>query len=311
MKFLHGVSLRRSFAVGVAALFMGLLLYRPGETKEVEPAFQPLAVSTARAAMVERSTGLRLTGTVEGLTSAIISSRYSGQVEEVNVENGQRVYAGQPLFRTDSRELENNLRIAENGVRKARVNFDNIDTNYQRNQKLFEIGAVSQQSMETNVTQREVSLADVADAEENYDSGGSIRELDGALRHNGGPASGLYRGASGASPVRKQFQHDFRHRHPAPYGTCDEECHPAHRLCQAAYGKGRILRRSTGGGWQGTFPSNPDDDIGHDVWHDSHRVGYRSGGGGKSSHGSCNPGRPCDINASDSRGDTLLVFFAA
>ena len=167
MKFLHGVSLRRSFAVGVATLFMGLLLYRPGETEEVEPAFQPLAVSTARAAMVERSTGLRLTGTVEGLTSAIISSRYSGQVEEVNVENGQRVYAGQPLFRTDSRELENNLRIAENGVRKARVNFDNIDTNYQRNQKLFEIGAVSQQSMETNVTQREVSLADVADAEEN------------------------------------------------------------------------------------------------------------------------------------------------
>ena len=36
MKFLHGVSLRRSFAVGVAALFMGLLLYRPGETEEVK-----------------------------------------------------------------------------------------------------------------------------------------------------------------------------------------------------------------------------------------------------------------------------------
>lgn len=157
MKFLHGVSLRRSFAVGVAALFMGLVLYSLGETEEAAPEAQPLAVSIARAAMVERSTGLRLTGTVEGLTSAIISSRYSGQVEEVNVENGQRVYAGQPLFRTDSRELENNLRIAQNGVRKAKVNFDNIDTNYQRNQKLFEIGAVSKQSMESNVTQREVT----------------------------------------------------------------------------------------------------------------------------------------------------------
>ena len=49
MKFWHGISLRRSFAVGVMVLLMGLVLYRPGETEKVAPASQPLAVSTARA----------------------------------------------------------------------------------------------------------------------------------------------------------------------------------------------------------------------------------------------------------------------
>ena len=74
---------------------------RQGETEETK-AVAPLAVNTQRTQVSEKQQGLRLTGTVEGLTSAIISSRYSGQVEEMNVENGQMVQVGTPLLRTDS-----------------------------------------------------------------------------------------------------------------------------------------------------------------------------------------------------------------
>ena len=52
---------------------------RQGETEETK-VVAPLAVNTQRAQVSEKQQGLRLTGTVEGLTSAIISSRYSGQV---------------------------------------------------------------------------------------------------------------------------------------------------------------------------------------------------------------------------------------
>lgn len=114
--------------LGVAVLGAAVLGSGRGETEETKPQ-AALAVSAQRAAVTEKQQGLHLTGTVEGLTSAIISSRYSGQVESVPVENGQMVQAGSPLLKTDCQELANNVRMAENGVRKAAVNHDNIAAN--------------------------------------------------------------------------------------------------------------------------------------------------------------------------------------
>ena len=90
-----------------------------------------------------------LTGTVEGLTSAIISSRYSEKVSEIFVENGQKVVKGQALLRTDDTELSNNLMIARNALRKAQVNYDNASATYRRNKLIFDKGAVSSQYLET------------------------------------------------------------------------------------------------------------------------------------------------------------------
>lgn len=133
-----------------------------GAAEETKAA-SPLAVSTMRAEISQKQQGLRLTGTVEGLASAIISSRYSGQVEELLVENGQMVQAGTPLLRTDSQELMNNVRLAENGVRKAAVNHENIEANFRRSQSLYEQGATSRQNMESARTQWGASQSDVDD----------------------------------------------------------------------------------------------------------------------------------------------------
>ena len=137
-----------------------------GGTEEMK-ASTPLAVNAVRVQAAEKQQGLRLTGTVEGLTSAIISSRYSGQVEELNAENGQMVQAGTPLLRTESEELMNNVRLAENGVHKASVNNDNIAANCRRQQSLYDMGAVSKQNLESAQTQYATSQADVDDATTN------------------------------------------------------------------------------------------------------------------------------------------------
>lgn len=137
-----------------------------GETEEKQVK-APLAVNTIWVQMSEKQQGLRLTGTVEGLNSAIISSRYSGQVEELNAENGRMVQTGTPLLRTDSQELRNNVRLAENGVRKASVNHENIAVNYRRQQNLYEIGAVSKQLLEAAQTQYATSQAEMDDAATN------------------------------------------------------------------------------------------------------------------------------------------------
>lgn len=137
-----------------------------GEEAEKKPQ-AALSVSVVRAAVAEKQQGLHLTGTVEGLTSAIISSRYSGTVESLTVENGQQVQVGTPLLRTDSQELESGVRMAENGVHKAAVNHENITMNLQRQRSLYETGATSLQNLDAAQTQWSTSRAEMDDAAAN------------------------------------------------------------------------------------------------------------------------------------------------
>ena len=165
MKFWqHNVSLRHYMIIGMAVLLLGGFFYHRGGTEEAAAPPQSVAVTVAPAAITERRSGLRLTGTVEGLTSAIISSRYSGQVASVHVENGEQVQAGQTLINTDSRELSNNLRIAENSVRKARVSYENNSVNCQRRRRLYQLGAISKESLDSAEVELAVSRSDVDDA---------------------------------------------------------------------------------------------------------------------------------------------------
>ncbi len=147
------------------ALLLGGVFWagNSGEAEDTKPQ-AVLSVSTERAAVSEQQQGLHLTGTVEGLTSAIISSRYSGTVESLTVENGQQVQAGTPLLRMDSQELANNVRMAENGVRKAAVSHDNIAVNLQRQQSLYETGATSRQNLDAAQTQWATSRTEMDDA---------------------------------------------------------------------------------------------------------------------------------------------------
>lgn len=151
---------------GVALLVCVFWWSDSGEAEGTKPV-AALSVSTKRAVVMEKQQGLRLTGTVEGLTSAIISSRYSGTVEELTVENGQQVQAGTPLLRADSQELANNVRIAENGVHKAAVNHDNIAVNLQRQRSLYDTGATSKQNLDAAQTQWATSRMEMDDAAAN------------------------------------------------------------------------------------------------------------------------------------------------
>lgn len=80
---------RYGMAILLAAV-LALLAWRMlGATEEETSALQPLAVSIETVKLVEKPATLPLSGTVEGLTSSIVSSRFSGQVTRVLVEDGQ------------------------------------------------------------------------------------------------------------------------------------------------------------------------------------------------------------------------------
>lgn len=132
--------------------------------QQVTTISQPLAVTTAVAAPTSKPQTLKLTGTVEGLTSALISSRFAGKVEQVLVEDGQAVGKGTPLLTLDTVELANAVRIAQNAVRKAEANYQTVQTDYQRYTNLYNKHAVTQQQLETAEARLVTSRAELDDA---------------------------------------------------------------------------------------------------------------------------------------------------
>ncbi|MCR5176245.1 MAG: biotin/lipoyl-binding protein [Anaerovibrio sp.] len=130
---------KRIIILGMLAIIIGIFGWRLAVVgKQPENAtVHPLAVSTAVVKQMDKPLIMPLTGNVEGLTSSIISSRFSGQVTSVLVEDGQQVENGQALFVLDDVELQNSLRVAQNNVNQAKAKYDNVKNDYQRSQTLF------------------------------------------------------------------------------------------------------------------------------------------------------------------------------
>lgn len=121
-------------------------------------------VKVAAAQYENKVPKLILNGSIEGQTSATISAKISGRIEQVMVQEGQQVKAGDPLVRLESVELANSVRTAEDAVAKARVNYDLAVTDYNRYQQLFTAGAVSQQVLDSAAAKVKMAEADLSSA---------------------------------------------------------------------------------------------------------------------------------------------------
>lgn len=154
----------------LAAVFMVMMWRVFASVEEKTDAIQPFAVSTERVKKIEKSSVVPLSGNVEGLTSSIISSRYSGKVVRVLVEDGQSVAEGQALFVMDTVELGNALRVAQNNVNQASARYANDLDEYQRYEILYNQGAYSRQQLESARTKMLSSQAELDSAQANLNS---------------------------------------------------------------------------------------------------------------------------------------------
>lgn len=121
-------------------------------------------VATAAAQKVTKEDNLSLTGNVEACRQAIISSKVAGRVEQVLVENGLAVSAGQPLVRLESQDYVNALTISQAALKKAETNLATTQNNYQRFKELHQQGAVSQKDFEDMEMALKIAEADAASA---------------------------------------------------------------------------------------------------------------------------------------------------
>lgn len=170
-------------------LLIGVISWRIlNAGQQVEKKMQPLAVTTAVAKTMEKRDLRNLTGTVEGLETAVISSRFAGKVDRILVEDGQAVTAGSTLFIMDRVELENASRVAQNTLRQANANLHTAQTDYQRYYQLYAQNAVTKQQLDTaearmitSQTEADTAYANLNTAQKQIADGAIVSPLTGVV----------------------------------------------------------------------------------------------------------------------------------
>jgi RND family efflux transporter MFP subunit len=130
--------------------------------RAAQPQTPPVAVQASQVATKDWSASYEATGTVRARTTATISSKVMGYVQQVSVQAGDRVRLGQILITLDARDLDVSLRRAEaggaevqsaipeleNATAAAKANLDLAQTTFKRMEELAAKKSISNQEMD-------------------------------------------------------------------------------------------------------------------------------------------------------------------
>lgn len=171
-------------------------LQRPGAEQAVqtEPV-QRQAATSVRAFTAQKgilSSSRSANGTLEALTDSNVSAQTGGQVVQILKREGDRVKQGEVIVRLDEtstrQQLENarlSLQSAEVNLRQstnqtpetlstqqarlnsARISLQRAQQQFESNQRLFELGGVSQTDLQNSRSQLKSAKADLEAAEAN------------------------------------------------------------------------------------------------------------------------------------------------
>lgn len=100
-----------------------------------------------------------LDGTVEPIRRAVIVSRINRRIEEITVDEGERIARGETAVRLEKAALESALRA-------ARAALEEEERNHQRAEALFASGAVARQALDAARVSREQAEARYRQARE-------------------------------------------------------------------------------------------------------------------------------------------------
>ena len=148
-------------ALVVALLVLGIL--RALSARKAQQA--ALTEQTARAAQtvvelaaadvltaqsVELTRGLPVSGTLRAVNSAFVKARVAGELQGLNVREGDAVQAGQVLARIDPAEYEARLRQAQLQADSAKAQIDIAQRQYDNNKALVNQGFISKTALDTS-----------------------------------------------------------------------------------------------------------------------------------------------------------------
>lgn len=172
--------------VAIVLLFRSNVLY--GKDLATQTADGSVSVKTVEAQYAAVVPQIKVSGSIEGKTSAAISAKIAGRIEQVFVKQGQHVRAGEVLATLESVELANAVRTAQQAVAKAQIEYELQSADYQRYSVLYEQHAVAKQTLDgyaakQRTAQAELSsaLASQSSAQQQYEYGKITAPVDGVV----------------------------------------------------------------------------------------------------------------------------------
>ena len=150
--------IRRIFLLGITAIALAAC---GSDEATTPPDAKPLAVETATAEATASPQMNRYSGTIQGTRRVPLSTKMMGTVTQLDVEEGDRVEAGETLIRVRSQNVEAQKRQVQARLREARATRDNAETNFNRIQALREKDSATEQEFDNAQTAFERAQAQV------------------------------------------------------------------------------------------------------------------------------------------------------
>lgn len=107
------------------------------------------------------SQGLAISGALKAANSAVIKAKVAGELQGLNLREGDPVKAGQIIARIDAADAQARVRQAQQQAASAKAQVDMAKRTFDNNSSLVEQGFISKSSLDT-------SVSSLAAAEANY-----------------------------------------------------------------------------------------------------------------------------------------------
>ena len=154
---------RRMRGIGASAMMLGALLGGCSDADDAASAQaaapEPVVMASAVVSEVIIEQPIVGTGTIAPLQSTDLGPRVDGIVEKIFVRVGQRVSAGDELFRTRDTELKLRVQELENEVRLAKATATEASREFNRISKLHKRGNASAGALDKSRAGHETAQA--------------------------------------------------------------------------------------------------------------------------------------------------------
>jgi RND family efflux transporter MFP subunit len=119
-------------------------------TAAVVPSIELAASDVFTARTQTLSLGIAVSGALKASQSAIVKARVAGELQELNVREGDLVQAGQIIARIDPSEYQARVRQAQQQADAAKAQVDIAQRQFDNNQALVNQGFISQTALLTS-----------------------------------------------------------------------------------------------------------------------------------------------------------------
>lgn len=138
-------------AMGAGVVFLFLMRRpeggpSPAASVSAAPAGGVVRVQVAPVTTKDMVFQVTATGSIKPRESATVSSEVAARVLDVRIREGQAVEKGTVLVRLNDRDLRLQIEEAQSAITREQVNL--AKDQYERNQRLFQNGAVTQQQLD-------------------------------------------------------------------------------------------------------------------------------------------------------------------